>query len=230
MISWIRELVNLNRGRVSSNDERTASSLLTTKMLALDFELTSLSIDSAHITSAGWVAGTGLRIEPHTSFYTTVRVSQSLEQSPVIHGLTDTALESGKPISSLMKQLYPLLGGHVLLCHHARLEVGLLCRLAHQLQLAETTLVVVDTMQLAGYLFKKQGSTLSQDTLTLDNCRKRYKLPDAPMHNALTDAKACYELWLAQLSELGVKPDATVTALSHTGALSLKKIGKNAYK
>lgn len=209
-----------------SDDERIISPLLTAKMLALDFELTSLNTERAHITSVGWVAGTGGRIEPRTSFYTTVKTDQSLEQSPVIHGLTDAVLESGSKVSDVTKRLFPLLGVHILLCHHASLEVGLLNRLTRRFQLCETTLVVVDTMQLARYLLKKQGSTHPQTMLTLDKCRKRYKLPDTPLHDALCDAQACYELWLAQLSELGVPVDAPVTALSHTGALTVKKIGK----
>ncbi len=229
MINWLREWLHLNHGQ-NLNDGRIKSSLFNTRMLALDFELTSLNTDNAHITSAGWVAGTGFRIEPRTSFYTTVKTDQSLEQSPVIHRLTDTALERGCQVSELMDELSPLLGTHILLCHHARLEIGLLNQVALRLQKNEVTLVVVDTMQLAGYLLKKQGNRLSQNMLTLENCRKRYKLPDAPVHDALCDAHACYELWLAQLSELGLRSDASVKAISHTGALTIKKIGKNAHK
>lgn len=226
MSGWLQRL--LRRSGVSGNapDSRLEQPLRTVSILGLDFELTGLDPANAHITSVGWVQGTGVSISPATSFYSTVKTLRSLEQSPVIHGLTAPVIRQGVPVRKIMQQVYPLINSHIIICHHALLEQGMLVKLAASFRLDTSTLIIIDTMQVARYLLLKQGAVISHNSLKLSVCRKRYSLPDAPEHDALADAQACYELWLAQACELGIGPEDPISRLSHTGALIVKKVGK----
>lgn len=226
MNNWIARFFGRNVVANTGSDERLEQPLRKALVLALDFELTGLDPERAHITSVGWVEGTGVEIFPATSFYRTVKTTRSLEQSPVIHGLTAPVIEKGQPIRKITQRLYPLISTHIIICHHARLEQGMLVKLAASFGVQSCNLIIIDTLQVARYLLQKQGSVISHDSLKLSVCRSRYSLPDAPQHNALADAQACYELWLAQACELGITPDDAISALSHTGGVVVKKIGK----
>lgn len=201
-----------------------SSSVTQLDMLALDVELTSLSLATAGITSVGWVAGKGATMSLGSAFYAPVSDVQELAQSPVIHGLTPQQLNTGKPLKQVFRLLEPLLRSHVVLCHNSALDIGILAKMASKLGLAPLTITAIDTMLLEKYLLEKRTSVLHTNALTLAQCRQRYHFSPAPQHHALDDALATYQLWLAQAHQLNCTKNTQLADLLHTGAVVARKI------
>jgi len=72
---------------------------------------------------------------------------------------------------------------------------------------------VVDTLQLARRSCSRMGRAPMRGEFTLDSLRKRYDLPGHQMHDALSDAIATAELFLAQAAELSAAGPAPLRAL-----------------
>ena len=193
-------------------------------MLAVDVELTSLSLATAGVTSVGWIAGKGATIALDSAFYAPVSDAQDLAQSPVIHGLTAPQLRTGKPLEQVYRQLVPLLRSHVVICHNSALDVGILAKVGSKLGLAPLTITAIDTMLLEKYFLEKHTSVIPANALTLAHCRQRYHLIPAPQHHALDDALATYQLWLAQAHQLNCTKKTQLGDLLHTGAVVSRKI------
>ncbi|MFC3094227.1 3'-5' exonuclease [Alteromonas sediminis] len=188
-------------------------------LLALDLELTSLDTTSAKITSIGWLCGKHLHCYLHSARHHVVRASGSLQQSPVIHGITQEKLWQGEKLADVIETLVPLLPDHILVLHHAHLDMAVIKRLATKLELNVDEVWVIDTLILCKYLLSKTSLVIKPDSLTLTNCRARYALPAINAHNALDDAMATLELWFACQSAMNIKPSDTLRSLMHTGAL-----------
>ena len=84
---WKRFRQWISGGSVLPED-RKHQMLRDIPLLAVDLELTSLDPQKAKVTSIGWVEGKAGSIDLNNCFYSVLRVSGDLEQSPVIHGLT----------------------------------------------------------------------------------------------------------------------------------------------
>jgi len=69
----------------------------------------------------------------------------------------------------------------------------------------------VDTMAIANKRIHLQGKALG---LRLAQCRERYGLPAGSQHDALADAQATAELFLAQASYLGKQENLRLSELS----------------
>ncbi len=125
-------------------------------------------------------------------------------QSATIHGLTDDTVATGLDLAEALAELLAALRGRVLLAQHATIErdfLGAACRRVYGQPLP---CVTVDTMALEHRLLDPNwGQELPQGSLRLGAARERHGLPRYRSHEALTDALACAELFLAQTSELG---------------------------
>lgn len=67
---------------------------------------------------------------------------------------------------------------------------------------------VVDTQYLAARRLQRAHQPVVEGGLRLSNLRRQYHLPRYQAHNALSDALACAELFLAQVAEMA--PDGAV--------------------
>ena len=176
------------------------------EFVAIDFETTALTPRQGEIVSAGWVVIRNLTIEYASARYFLVKTERPItEASAVIHGITDDALQHAVDPEVFLAALMPDLSGRVLLAHHTDIEMGFLRGYCQRLYRFPFEIHHVDTL-----LFEKRRVGKSQDQaaiqggmLRLGAARARYNLPRYKAHNALTDAIACGELFLAQLAYSG---------------------------
>lgn len=196
-----------------------------TLFTAVDLELTSLNPSTTQITSVGYVSGTGGRIDLSTSGYHVINTTADLGQSPVIHGLTPDILQKGENLEVALRALIPLFQQHILIFHNAKLDLMALNKAFKLCAVPMMEVVYIDTLQLALYQLNKQHQVLPGNSATLGVCRQRLGLPAFNEHNALDDALATLQLFLAQLTELGVAKEATLDCLLHTGAVGTIQLG-----
>lgn len=195
-------------------------------LLAIDLELTSLDAKIAKVLSIGWVSGQRNHVDLSSAYYGVIRAKGDLQQSPVIHGLTDDDIRKGEHVKQAVEALAPYVDSHIWLFHNTGLDIGVLNQVMINLGLHAPTVVTLDTLKLAVYQLQKRHQVLPPNSATLWVCRDRLDLPAAPAHNALDDALATLTLWYAQLYTLDPHNTMTVGDLQHTGALQVMSLGK----
>ncbi len=169
--------------------------------VALDLETTGLDPQHDEILSVGLVCLDGLRIDLATACHWYVLPTRAIpEQSAVIHRITDDRAAQGEPISAVMARLLPLLAGRVLIAHHARIEQGFLAHGCRRLYGGEFIIPTVDTQLVEKRWLEQRMRPYSANDLRLAQLRNRYNLPRYRAHNALSDALACAELFIAQVA------------------------------
>ena len=87
----------------------------------------------------------------------------------------------------------------MLLAHHARVEMGFLSAACRRLYGCPFLAPVVDTLGLERRWLVQRGHVVHTGGLRLGTLRNYYHLPRYPAHNALSDALAAAELFLAQV-------------------------------
>lgn len=181
----------------------TAASAL--RLLAVDVETTGFDPARDQLLSIGFVPVDGhtIRLEGARRIHVRPQAGAEVGVSATIHGLTDDLVAAGVSAREAVDALATALTGRVLLAHHAKIEVGFLgaaCRTAYGLELPLRT---VDTMELARRALPGGWQREPQPgELRLWTVRERFGLPTYAAHDALQDALACAELYLAQLAEL----------------------------
>lgn len=169
----------------------------------LDFETTGLDTKKDHIISMGLVEIEKLSIDLNTSWHQIIKTKREMPQdTTIIHHITDDMVAAGMELNIAMRQLLGRLKGKVLIAHHATIELGFLNKVCLSLYKQEFLIPTIDTQILAGRLLQRQHQTIQQGSLRLFNLRNRYGLPVYKAHNALSDALATAELFLALLNEL----------------------------
>jgi DNA polymerase-3 subunit epsilon len=136
-------------------------------------------------------------------------------QSATVHGLTDDALAEGMPLVDAVAEVLRAMSGRVLLAHFARIERDFLRIACERAWGSAMPTVIVDTMELHRRLLSRQwGAEIPDGGLRLWTARTRYGLPVYRAHEALTDALACAELYLAQTAEIAAERTVTLGAIS----------------
>lgn len=170
--------------------------------LALDLETTGLDPKSDAIISFGWVAVNGNCIDLATAQHRLVHQQQAIpEASAVIHQITDDAAAQGESLAAVMADLLPLLAGKVLIAHHARVELGFINSACERLYGGRFLIPTIDTQRVSQQWFERRNQVYRPGELRLGTLRNRYNLPRYRAHDALVDALAAAELYLAQLAE-----------------------------
>ncbi len=179
-------------------------------LLAVDMETTGLDPRHDRILSIGWVPVDGPVVRLGGAGQVVVSGAglgeSGVGQSATVHGLTDDRLEQGSHLADAIGRLLDRLAGRVLLAHHVGLEAGFLKTACHELWGVRVEPAVIDTMRLQqrviapGFDDEPRG-----DDLRLWNARARFGLPVLGAHDALHDALAAAELYLAQTAELGLE-------------------------
>jgi len=128
-------------------------------------------------------------------------------QSATIHGLTDDVIAAGLPREDVLAATLEALAGRVLLAHFHSIEVNFISKACVELYGAPLVTPAVDTLDLQRKLVAPGFNDEPRpDDLRLWNARARFNLPVYGAHEALTDALACGELYLAQLAHRGGEP------------------------
>ena len=171
----------------------------TTDFVAIDLETTGLDASRDLILSVGYVVLHGNRIDLSSTCHRVVRIDRSIpEASAVIHQITDDQSARGLELVDVMAELLDVLAGKVLVAHHASIECGFLGNACHRLWGGGLPVQVVDTQVLAHRTFERRQTAFKASDLRLHSLGERFNLPRYGAHNALSDALAAAELFLAQ--------------------------------
>lgn len=178
------------------------------EFVALDLETTGLDAARDHILSVGLVHVVGGGIPLGTAFHRVVRVAGDVpEASAIIHRITDDHAAAGSPIEEIMPRVLERLQGRVMLVHHANLESAFLDALCRRLYGERCIVPIVDTEHLARRRLERRHHGLKAGDLRLAKLRERYGLPRYQAHNALSDALATAELFLALGADMAPNGD-----------------------
>lgn len=173
------------------------------QLLALDLETTGFDPDNDHLLSIGFVPVNGLDIQMGGARHIYVNQPIEVGQSAVVHGVTDDDVAAGVPMQEALEETLRALTGRLLLAHHVRIERDFL-RVAIKRTFGCGVLFdCIDTMKLHAQLMRVDQYEAPYGTLRLASARSRFGLPRYRAHEAMTDALACAELYIAQVAELG---------------------------
>lgn len=168
--------------------------------LAIDLETTALSPDEGEVVSAAWVAVSHGEIDLSSAAHRLLQAKGDVGDSATIHHLRDCDREGGEDAESVMRDLLLAAGGRTLLFHGGTLDMAFLNQLSRRYFAAPLLLPYVDTLQQERRRRLRHQDALTPGELRLADCRKHYSLPSYPAHNALSDALATAELFLAMRS------------------------------
>jgi DNA polymerase-3 subunit epsilon len=169
--------------------------------IAVDYETTGLDQKNDQILSIGYTTVRGSRIYLDEAVHILTKPTVDIpESSAVVHGILDDQAARAKPIEEALPILLSALAGKVMLAHHAAIEYHFLSNACRYLYGYPFIGPVVDTLALEVRSFRNRDKAIQAGDLRLAAARARYGLPRYPAHNALTDAIAAGELFLAQVA------------------------------
>ncbi|MEM9533477.1 MAG: exonuclease domain-containing protein [Pseudomonadota bacterium] len=170
-------------------------------VLSLDLETTGLDGTRDEIVSFGWVAIDQGRIRLATATHLLVASAAPLKQSATIHGVRDMDRRDGVSLADALDRCLEALAGRTLLVHYAGLDVTMLDRACRDYYGAPLLMPVFDTLDIARRRARDTEQQLAPDSLRLASLRRSHGLPQVSAHNALADALATAELYLAMVPE-----------------------------
>jgi DNA polymerase-3 subunit epsilon len=167
--------------------------------VAVDLETTGLDYRRDQILSIGWVLVRGNVIALNSARHRLIRVSGAIPAaSAVIHQITDDQAAGGLELAEALPELLADLRGRVMIAHHAHIERRFLGAACRRLYGRDLLVTCVDTQVVAQRLFERRQLQFKGSDLRLHALGRRYNLPRYGAHNALSDALAAAELFLAQ--------------------------------
>ena len=185
----------LTAGRVDKKQPMADLSLL-----VVDLEMTGLTAANNQIVSIGWVRIENLQIVHASARHVFINnTAVNLDESAPIHKISHQQLATGEPQEVALQALLEALTGKVLVLHHAPIDMRFLNALSQQLYGVKLKPQIIDTMEIERRRLSLKGQ-LQTSSLRLNECRKRYNLPQYDAHNAAVDALATAELLLAQVA------------------------------
>ncbi len=177
------------------------SDISSLQLLALDLETTGLDPRHDTILSAGWITLDAHHVFLASAEHHLVKAERAVnESSAVIHAITDDMTAQGEELCAVMSRLLSVLNGRVLLAHNASIERRFLDRACRHCFGGPFFSPTIDTLQLALRRLRRRDRHPRSGELRLAALREQYHLPRYKAHNALSDALATAELFLAQLA------------------------------
>jgi DNA polymerase III subunit epsilon len=171
-----------------------------TRFLVLDCEMSGLDAKKSQLLSIGWVLIEHGRIVNSTARHLLIHADRGAGDSSKIHGLLDSSIAGAHSAATVLMLLMEQIPGAVLVFHHAKLDIRFLQKATIENFRCPLLFSYVDTMAIEKSRLHLQGKSMS---LRLAQCRQRYGLPAGSQHDALADAQATAELFLAQAGYLG---------------------------
>ncbi|PKH55872.1 DNA polymerase III subunit epsilon [Shewanella sp. Choline-02u-19] len=169
-------------------------------LMALDLEMTGLDPQCDQILSIGLVPIYNGMLQLEKAQHKLVSIEGSVGDSAIIHGIVDRELATATSAKEAMVWFLNQTRGHVLVAHHAPLDMCFLKTEVHRSLGERMSFLAIDTMSLERSRLLRQHDVIKEGSLRLDACRRRYGLPIYAAHNATVDALACGELLLAQMA------------------------------
>ncbi|MES9830362.1 MAG: exonuclease domain-containing protein [Candidatus Thiodiazotropha sp.] len=176
-------------------------------IVSLDLETTGLDPNKDKILSFGLVEMRHMTIKLETARHQLITIDEEIpEESAVIHQITDDQAATGVSIQDALRELLQHMAGKVMLVHYSAIEQKFISAACEKLFGAPFVIPIIDTLVLAQRIFEHRNHTIQPGDLRLFNLRPRYNLPNYKAHNALSDAVATAELFLAMASEMVPQP------------------------
>lgn len=173
------------------------------ELIAVDLETTGLNPRQDAILSIGLVPISRLAVQLDQAWYAVVQANGPLPpDSVVIHRITDQASAQGEPLERVLPPVLRRLRGRVVVAHGAETDIRFLDAACRRIYGSPFLTPAIDTQRLAERLLRRRHAVLRQGELRLFNLRARYNLPRYAAHNALNDAIAAAELFLALAAEI----------------------------
>lgn len=173
------------------------------EIVALDLETTGLDPRKDVILSIGLVNLDHFGVKLGTAWHSIVRIDRAIPgESAVIHQITDDQSAAGAPIEELLPELLSRLAGKPMLVHYSPIEQNFVDTACRKLYGAPFIVPVIDTLEVGQRVFERRNHLIQPGDLRLFNLRPRYNLPQYRAHNALSDALATAELFLAMADNL----------------------------
>jgi DNA polymerase-3 subunit epsilon len=171
------------------------------EFLAIDLETTGLDAKRDDILSVGYVVVRGNRIDLGSARHHLIRTARAIpEASAIIHQITDDQAAQGGLLDDVLAELLEVMAGKVMIAHHAPVETGFLGGACQRVYGVGLSVLVIDTQALAKRTLERRHIAYQASDLRLHALSERYNLPRYSAHNALSDALAAAELFLAQAS------------------------------
>lgn len=176
--------------------------------LAVDIETTGLDPRADAIVSIGFVPVVGGRAMLAEAGHHLVRPHRPVSaEAAKIHGLTDEVLAAARPLAEVLPLFLEALAGRLPVAHHSALERAFLSRACRAVYGAPLVAPWICTLALARRRLARAETPIGEGDLRLAACRQRLGLPHRRAHDALSDALAAAELFLAQAAHAsGRKP------------------------
>lgn len=175
--------------------------------LALDFETTGLDARKEAILSIGYTVIEAGCVQLSQSGHHIVRTNINIPASSIaIHGITHDRMTQGEALHEVMDKVLCLMKNRVLLVHYATIEQSFLTQYFKRQYGFNLPLRFIDTLALELKKRRRAGNIVQGNQLRLFNLRKAYHLPRYQAHNAMMDAIATAELFLAQLAYYNAMP------------------------
>ena len=173
------------------------------EIVAIDLETTGLDPSKDEILSIGMVNIDHWGIKLSTSWHSIVRIDKAIPgESAIIHQITDDQSAAGAPLEELLPAVLNRLAGRAMLVHYSPIEQNFLSAACEKLYGAPFVACIIDTLEIAQRTFERRNHTIQPGDLRLFNLRPRYNLPQYKAHNALSDALATAEVFLALADNL----------------------------
>lgn len=177
---------------------------------ALDLETGGLSRKTDQILAVGMVPIRGETVRLEEGYATLVRPPETRPSSSgalAAHQILPGETRSAPRLSEVLPEVDRRLREGILLAHHARLDMSFLKRGYLAVGLPWPRPRVIDTVDLLRKLAAQERFLGQPDREPLHNlaeARRELGLPAYPGHDALTDAVATAELYLALRARLGL--------------------------
>lgn len=184
---------------------------INTRFLVVDCEMSGLDPATCQLLSIGWVVIEQGRIINATGKHLLMHADRGTGDSSMVHGLFDSNIAGANSVATALMLLMKQVPGSVLVFHHASLDIKFLQKATVETFQNPLLFSHIDTMQIEKKRMNLQGRVAG---VRLAQCRQRYGLPDTSQHNALADAQATAELFLAQASYLGKQETLNLSDLS----------------
>lgn len=187
--------------------------VISVPLIAIDLEMTGLNSKQDQIVSIAVVPIIHGQIQLNQAQQRLLKITGSVGQSATIHGLRDTDLNTALSLEEAINWLLEEIHGKIIIAHHAPLDLSFIQVAIAKIFNEKCKLFAIDTLQIERQRLLRQHQHIQQGQLRLGAARERYNLPVYNAHNALIDAIACAELFLAQLSQIGDKEKLKVIEL-----------------
>lgn len=176
------------------------SALADLDILAVDFETTGLNAKTDKLLSVGYVPIEHGLIKLGKSEHEIIQsVGDLHKDNVVIHQITDNEKANGLALELVVEKMLHALAGKVMLVHYANIERSFLRQACIELYGMAPVWPIIDTLALAKKRLDRSDTAYDPNQLRLINLRHSYGLPPHHEHNALNDAIATGELFLAQM-------------------------------